>query len=107
MQKNSLDSRARYDACLVQLMACLLYTHVLTGTGDNIGGNKEEVARLVETLALCSVGKTTQKNYFAKWNTWRKERKTQGKGPWLHTVDDPDEALTELLEFMTSRSFVQ
>ena len=35
-----------------------------------------------------------------------KERKTQGKGPWLHTVDDPNEALTELLEFMTSRCFV-
>ena len=27
---------------------------------------REEVARLVETLALGSVGKSTQKNYFAK-----------------------------------------
>ena len=82
-------------------------THTrLTGTGDNKGGKKEEVARLVETLALGSVGKSTQKNYLAKWNTWVKERKAQGKGPWLHTLNDPNEALTEVLEFMTSRCFV-
>ena len=59
-------------------------THTrLTGTGDNKGGKKEEVARLVETLALGSVGKSTQKNYLAKWNTWVKERKAQGKGPYI------------------------
>ena len=69
MQKNSLDSRARYDTCLVQPTARILYTHVVTGTGDNRGVNTEEVARLVETLALGSVGKSTQKNYLAKWNT--------------------------------------
>ena len=34
------------------------------------------------------------------------ERKEQGEGPSLHTVDDPNEALTELLEFRTSRCFV-
>ena len=33
----------------------------LAGTGDNNGGNEEEVARLVKTLALGSVGKNTQK----------------------------------------------
>ena len=102
MLKNSLDSSARYDACLVQPTAHILYTRVVTGTGGNIGGNKEEVARLVKTLALGSVGKSTQKNY---WNTWVHERKTQGKGPWLHTADDPKKALTELLKFMTSRCF--
>ena len=64
-----LDSRACCDACLVEPTAHILYTHVVTGTGDNRGGNKEEVARLVETLALGSVGKSTQKNYLAKWNT--------------------------------------
>jgi len=78
----------------------------LTGTGNDNGGKKEEVARLVETLALGSVAKSTQKNYLAKWNTWVKERQAQGKGPWLQTVDDPDATLTELLEFMTSRCFV-
>ena len=41
-----------------------------------------------------------------KWNIWVKERKAQGKGPWLHTVDDRNEALTEVLEFTTSRCFV-
>ena len=35
-----------------------------------------------------------------------KERKAQGKGPWLHTVDDANESLAELLKFMTSRCFV-
>ena len=51
---------------------------------------------MVETPALGSVGKIYQENYSEKWNTWVKERKAQGKGPWLHTVDDPNEALTEL-----------
>ena len=106
MQKNSLDSRARYGACLVQLMACIMYTDAITGTGDSRGGNKEEVARLVKTLELGPIAKSVRNNYLAKWNTWGKERKAQGKGPWLHTVDDPNEALTELLEFMTSRCFV-
>ena len=64
------------------------------------------MARLVETLALGSVGQSTQKNYLAKWNTWVKERKAQGKGPWLRVLDDPDKALTELLEFISSRCFM-
>ena len=64
------------------------------------------MARLVETLALGSVGQSTQKNYLAKWNTCVKERKAQGKWPWLHALDDPDKALTEQLEFMSSRRFV-
>ena len=106
MQKNSLDSRARFDARLVQPTAHILYTHVVTGTGDNRGGNKEEVARLVETLVLRSVGTSTQDNYRGKWNTWVKERKAQGKATWLHTVTDPNEAPTERLKFMTSRCFV-
>ena len=75
------------------------------GTGDNKGGKKEEVARLVETLALGSVGQNTQKQYLAKCNTWVKERKAQGEGPWLHALDDPDEALNDLLEVMASRFF--
>ena len=42
----------------------------------------------------------------SEMNTWVKEGKAQGEAPWLHTVDDHNEALTELLEFMTSRCFV-
>ena len=60
----------------------------------------------METLALGSVGQCTHKNYLAKWNTWLKERKTQGKGPWLNALDNPDEVLNDLLEFMASRCFV-
>ena len=64
------------------------------------------MARLVEALAVGSVGKSTKINYLVKWNTWVKERKAQGKAPWLYTVDDPNDALTELLQFMTSRCVV-
>ena len=64
------------------------------------------MARLVETLALRSVRQSTQKHYLAKWNTWVKERKAQGKASWWHVSDDPDKAQTELLEFMASRCFV-
>ena len=67
---------------------------------------KEEAARLVKTLELGPIAKSVRNNYLAKWNTWGKERKAQGKGPWLHTVNGPNEALTELLEFMKSRYFV-
>ena len=76
------------------------------GTGNNKGGKKDEVARLVETLALGSVGQSTQKNYSSKWNTWVAERRAQGKGPWLHALDDPDPALNDLLELMASRCFL-
>ena len=87
-------------------MACILHTHGITGTGHNKRGNKEEAPRLLEILALGSFRKSTQKDYIAKWNTWVKERKAPGKGPWLHTVDDPNEALAERLEFMASLFFV-
>ena len=36
---------------------------------------------MVEMLALGSVGKSNQKNYLAKRNTWVKERNAQGEGP--------------------------
>ena len=61
------------------ILLCLLFARAPAGTGDNKVGHKDEVARLVETLALGSVGKSTQKNYLAKWNTWVKERQAQGK----------------------------
>ena len=35
-----------------------------------------------------------------------KERKVKGKRAWLHTVDDPNQALTGLLDFMAHRGFV-
>ena len=69
---------------------------------------KEErgYARLVETLALGSVGQSTQKNYLEKWNTWIKEIKAQGYCPWLNALDGPDKVLNGLLEFIASRCFV-
>ena len=39
-------------------------------------------------------------------DTWVAEGKAQGKGPWLHALDDPDAALNTLLEFMASHCFV-
>ena len=60
----------------------------------------------METLALGSVGESTQRNYAGKWNVWVKERQVQGKGPWLHTLADPDQVLGEVLEFMACRCFV-
>ena len=60
----------------------------------------------METLALGSVGESTQKNYSGKWNVWVKERRSQGKRPWLHDDADPDQVFGELLEFMVSSCFV-
>ena len=77
------------------------------GTGPNTLDEKGEAARLVETLALASVGKNTQKLYLAKWNTWVGERAAQGVGPWLqHNPNNPNQALYELMEFMACRCFV-
>ena len=74
---------------------------------DSRGGHKEEVARLVETLALAWFGREEySEKLLGKMNSLMNERKAQGKAPWLHTLGDPNEALTELLEFMTSRCFV-
>ena len=61
----------------------------------------------METLALASVGKSTQKLHLAKWNTWVSERAAQGQGPWSqHNPDSPNQALYELMEFMACRCFV-
>ena len=49
---------------------------------------------------------STQKNCLAKWNTWVKESQAQGKEPWLHTLADLKEVLSDLLRFMASRCFV-
>ena len=88
------------------LLSCPLFARAPAGKGDTKGGHKDEVARLVATLALGSVAKSTQKNYLAKWNTWVKERQAQGNEPWLHTLADPKEVLSDLLGFMASRCFV-
>lgn len=37
--------------------------------------------RLVEMPTLASVGKSTQKRYSGKWNTWLGVIKAEGKGP--------------------------
>ena len=96
-----------YFCCVHRsLLLCLVFARAPAGTGDNKGGHKDEVARLVETLALGSVGKSTQKNYLTKWNTWVKERQAQGKEPRLHTLADPKEVWSDLLGFMASRCFV-
>ena len=76
------------------------------GAGDNKGVHKDEVARLVETLAPGSVGKSTQKNSLAKWNSWGKDRHGQGKKPWLHALAGPKEVLSDVLVFIASRCFV-
>ena len=60
----------------------------------------------MESLALGSVGESTQKNFLEKLNIWVKERRAQGKGSWLHTLADPDQVLGEVLEFMTCRCFM-
>ena len=88
------------------LLLCRLFARAPAGTRDNKGGHKDEIARLVETLALGLVGKSTQRNYLAKRNTWVKERQAQEKEPWLHTLADPKEVLSDLLGFMAYRCFV-
>ena len=50
--------------------------------------DKKEVARLVETLALGSVGESTQKNYLSRWKVWVAARAAQGKQPWLQRNSD-------------------
>ena len=88
------------------LLLCLLFAHDPEGTGDNNGGHTDGGARLLETLALGSVGKSTQKTYPVKWNTWVEEIQAQGEEPWLHTFADPKKVLSDLLGFMASRCFV-
>ena len=73
-------TRAHVDACPSSILWQTYCTHTdFTGAGDNKEGKKQEVARLVETLVLGSVGQSTQKNYLAKWNIRVKERKAQVK----------------------------
>ena len=36
-------------------------------------------------------------NHLAKWNAWAKKRQAQGIEPWLHTLADPKEVLSDLL----------
>ena len=60
----------------------------------------------MESLALGSVGESTQKNYLKRGNTWVKETRAQGKSPRLHALADPDQVLSEVLEFMACRCFV-
>ena len=55
----------------------------------------------METLALGSVGQSTQKNYLEKWNVRLAERKAQGKASWFqYNRSAPNQVLSELLEFM-------
>ena len=54
-----------------------------TGTGQHKSEDEKDVVSLVETLALGSVGESTQKNYLGKWNVCMAERKAQERGPWL------------------------
>ena len=80
---------------------------VPTGSRQHKLEDKKEVARLVETLALGSVGESTQKNYKGEWNVWVSGRKSQGKGPWLHfDPADPNRALSELMELIACRCYV-
>ena len=76
---------------------CLLFARASAGTGDNEGGHTDEVARLVETLALGSSVKSTQKIHQAKWKTWVQEIPAKEKDPGLHTLADPKDVLPDLL----------
>ena len=89
MRGMSLDQHTActFTVSTVRFYCCVyLFAHAPAGAGDNKGGHKDEVARLVETLALSSIGRSTQKNYLAKWNTWVIGKQAQGKEPWLHTL---------------------
>ena len=61
--------------------------------------------RLVETLALASVGGSTQTVYWNKWLTWYRLRAIEGKSPWLAEWDGVDAAVKELMKFMALRCF--
>lgn len=61
----------------------------------------------METLALGSVGRSTQILYLAIWNVWVAERKAQGKEPWLqHDADNPNQLIKEITEFMACLCYV-
>ena len=69
------------------------------GTGPNAPRDMGAAARLVETLALASVRKSTEKLYLAKWNTWVAEREAQGKEAWLqYNPDNLNQVLYELAD---------
>lgn len=74
---------------LAQYTACV-YASDPTGTGDDKGGNKVEVARWLETLALGSEGKSTKKPYLVEWNTSVEERTAQSEEPWLQIDESAD-----------------
>ena len=57
----------------------------------------------METLALASVGGSTQKVYWSQWKTWCRLRAIEGKGAWLLERDGVDAAVTELTKFMALR----
>ena len=43
----------------------------------------------MESLEWECVSETTVKNYWGRRNICMKERKAQGKGPWLHDLAEP------------------
>lgn len=59
----------------------------------------------METLALASVGGSTQKVYWNQWQTWCRLRALEGKGAWLLERDGVDAAVKELTKFMALRCF--
>ena len=77
-----------------------------TGTEGRPEKKEAQVARLVEWLALASVGESTQKLYLSKWQAWRRHRNLSGLGPYLLQSDGVESAVKALTEFMTARCFV-
>ena len=59
----------------------------------------------METIALASVGGSTQKVYWSQWKTWCRLRALERKGPWLVEGDGVDAAVKELTKFMALRCF--
>ena len=75
------------------------------GTHAGEGGNADEVDRLVETLALASVGGSTQKVYRYKWQTWCRLRAIENTSSWLAEKDGVDAAVKVLTNFVALRCF--
>ena len=59
----------------------------------------------METIALASVGGSTQKVYWSQWKTWCRLRELEGKGPSLVVRGGVDAAVEELTKFMALRCF--
>ena len=102
---------AQHTACVERARLLLNIRHAcgtptdVAGTGDNKGGMKDDVARLVETLSLGSVGLSTQTNYLpgSKVEHLGKREKSAGQRATVECSGRSRSRLNDLLEFMAPR----